>query len=106
VIFTDKHYSLVGDGAEKPRLSLSELTAEEFLSMWRSFSAHAGTYELTGATLVQHLMVAKEPEVQVSRTGVIRSTIKLDGNNLWLTRTEVPTGKIPYPWTMRLSRLE
>jgi hypothetical protein len=111
LIFTGKHYSQMNDTAIKPRPTTAfkvagKPTAEEMQAQWGPFNASSGTYELTGTTLVRHAIVAKNPAFQGSKTAVLRSTIKLDGTNLWLTTTETAAGKVSDPNTVKYVRVE
>jgi hypothetical protein len=117
LIFTGKHYSTTTDTAAKPRPTTGfnvagKPTAEEMQSQWGPFAANAGTYELSGTTLTRRAIVAKNPANQNGKI-VTRSTIKLDGNNLWITTTEglqpyspAPAGKVEYATTIKYVRVE
>ena len=110
LIFTAKHYSTTTDTAVKPRPTTpfkvaAKPTAEEMQSQWGPFAANAGTYELTGTSLTRRATVAKNPANQNGKIAT-RSTIKFDGNNLWITTTEGPTGKVEYPTTIKYVRVE
>ena len=57
MIFTAKHYSRTTDTATIPRPTTQEATpgkatVEELLARWGPFQANAGTYELSGSTLM------------------------------------------------------
>ena len=104
LIFTAKHYSTVTDTAATPRPTTpfkvpEKPTAEEMTAAWGPFGANSGTHELNGTTLMRRAIVAKNPANQ-GLQNPSRATIKLDGNNLWITTTENPTGKIEYPATI------
>jgi hypothetical protein len=110
LIFTGKHYSNVGDLAAKPRPTApfkvaGKPTADEMQSLWGPFAANSGTYELTGTTLTRRPMVAKNPANQTGKY-FTRSTIKLDGNNLWITGIETSAGKTANPGTIKYVRVE
>ena len=110
LIFTAKHFATVTDQAAKPRPTVGfkvadKPTAEEMQAIWGPFAANAGTYELSGSTLIRRAIVAKNPANQHEKV-VQRSTIKLEGNNLWLTTIENVTGKIANPATVKYVRLE
>jgi Lipocalin-like domain len=77
---------------------------EELQSRWGQFAANAGTYEVSGDTVTQHVVVAKNPELQ-GKT-VTRATIKLEGNNLWVTPVEGARGKVENPPTFKYVRVE
>jgi Lipocalin-like domain len=109
LIFTGKHYSVTADLAAEPRPTTpvkeqGKPTLEELQSRWGPFVANAGTYEVSGETLTRQLVVAKEPANQGK--GVNRDTIKLDGNNLWLTQVESARGKVANPATIKYVRVE
>jgi hypothetical protein len=110
LIFTGKHYSQVNDTATKPRPATpfkvpAKPTAEEMQAQWGPFNAQAGTYELSGTTLTRRPMVAKNPANQ-SGKNFSRATIKIDGNNLWITITDTQTGKTEFPATFKYVRVE
>lgn len=110
LIFTAKHYSTTTDTAVKPRPTTpfkdtAKPTPEEMQSHWGPFAANAGTYELSGTALTRRAIVAKNPANQNGKI-VTRSTIKLDGNNLWITTSEGPAGKVEYPSTIKYVRVE
>jgi hypothetical protein len=109
VIFAGKHYSQVVDTAAKPRPTTpfkvqQKPTPEEMQTHWGPFAAFAGTYELAGTTLTTRVTVGKNPVTQGK--GFLRSTIKLDGQNLWITGLENINGKIANPSTIKYVRVE
>ena len=110
VIFTGKHYSTVTDTAAQPRPTAAfkvadKPTAEEMQIQWGPFAANAGTYELSGNTLTRRAGVAKNPAIQGGKN-FSRATIKLDGNNLWITLVETQAGKAENPATIKYVRVE
>ena len=110
MIFTGKHYSTMNDTAAKARPTggfkvAAKPTAEEMQAQWGPFNANAGTYELAGNILTRHVIVAKNPAAQGAKT-FSKATIKLDGNNLWITTTETQGGKTEYPATVKYVRIE
>jgi hypothetical protein len=110
LIFTGKHYSMVSDTAAQPRPTTAvkepgKPTLEELQSRWGPFAANAGTYEVSGETLTRRAVVAKNPGIQGGEN-FNRATIKLDGNNLWLTTVENATGKVANPTTVKYVRVE
>lgn len=110
LIFAGKHYSQVLDTAGKPRPTApmkdpQNPTQEEMQSRWGPFQANAGTYEVSGTTLTMRAIVAKNPSLQGKN--VSRYTIKLDGQNLWMTLVEsTAAGKVQYPATVKYARVE
>jgi hypothetical protein len=110
LIFTGKHYSTTTDTAAQPRPTAAfkvagKPTAEEMQTQWGPFAANAGTYELSGTTLTRRAIVAKNPAAQAAKNITI-STVKLDGNNLWLTTIETGRGKVADPTTVKYVRVE
>jgi hypothetical protein len=75
------------------------------LAEWGPFVANAGTYEVSGATVTLHAIVAKNPRAQRDKN-FTRLTFKIDGNTLWLTPMETETGPIPNPVTSKYERVE
>jgi hypothetical protein len=109
VIFTAKHYSIVNDLAAKARSTAplkvpGKPTVEELQAAWGPFQANSGTYEMAGTTLTVRPLVAKAPSVQ---GGLTRYTMKLDGNNLWLTQIENSSNpKLANQATIKYTRVE
>ena len=107
-VFTAKHYSVQIDGGTKPRPSIkdaTQATREELVAAWGPFTSNSGTYELAGSTLPMRHIVAKNADNQGK--GVTRATIKLEGDNLWMTVPEVPgIPKIEYPTSAKYVRVE
>ena len=110
VIFTGRYYSRTTDTAARPRpttgFKIPGMPAlEELQARWGPFAANAGTYEVSGTTLTLRAVVAKDPRAQ-SEKNFTRLTVKLDGNNLWLTPVENEAGQIPNPVTSKFVRVE
>ena len=107
-IFTARHYSVQIDSSAKPRPSVKDptkATREELLAAWQPFTSNSGTYDVSGSTLTMRQMVAKNAENQGK--AITRATIKLEGDNLWVTIIEVPgSGKVQYPTTGKYVRVE
>jgi len=110
-IFTKQHYSIVTVNGTTPRKNVgnasdpAKLTDAEKLARydaWDSFSANAGTYQVSGATLTTNPLTAKNP-------GVMGTTqtreFKLDGSTLTLTQRSA-AGQPASQTTTRLTRLE
>ena len=80
-------------------------TLEELQARWGPFAANAGTYELSGSTLTLRVLVSKNPSDQ--RDGnFAKLTVKVDGNNLWLTPFENSAGPIVAGVTSKYVRVE
>jgi hypothetical protein len=110
MIFTVKHYSRTTDTAAQPRPTTGykvpgKPTLEELQAEWGPFAANAGTYEISGTTLTLRAIVAKSPRAQADNN-FTRLSLKLDGNNLWLTPIDTETGKIAAPVTSMYMRVE
>jgi len=110
MIFTAKHYSRTTDTAAQPRPTAGykvrgKPTLEELQAEWGPFAANAGTYEISGTTLALRAIVAKSPRAQADNN-FTRLSLKLDGNNLWLTPIDTETGKIAAPVTSVYMRVE
>ena len=110
LIFTAKHYSLMADLAVEPRptsggAARGESTLDELQGRWGPFHAHAGTYEISADTFTRYIVVAKEPALQRGKS-FVRHSIKLNGDNLWLTQVETSAGKTVNPVTIKYVRVE
>lgn len=105
-IFAQGYYSIMVVTGDKPRPALpqdvSKATVEELLSVWRPFTANAGTYEIKGDIVTTHPIVAK-----VMRPGG-RATIKFETEGNTLTLTQVAEDDVPVsnPTSIKLTRVE
>jgi hypothetical protein len=59
-------------------------TNEEKIAAYDSFVANSGTYEVTGATLTLHPMVARSPNFMAG--GVAKYQLRIEETTLWLTQ--------------------
>jgi hypothetical protein len=99
IIFTEKYYSLIHVASPEPRpdsVEINKATGPELLSIWgdAAFGANSGTYDLAGAALTLHSLVAKNPWAMTRVTGF---TYRIEGDNLWLRfnqRTDARTFKL------------
>lgn len=104
IIFTDKYYSLVHVASAEPRPDLpadmTKAAPADLIAVWGdlAFGANSGTYEISGATLTTHSMVAKNP---LAMKRVTDFTYRLEGDNLWLRITQRADQR-----TFKLRRLE
>jgi len=110
MIFTGKHYSRTTDTAAQPRPTTGykipgKPTLEELQAAWGPFVANAGSYDVSGTTLMLHAIVAKNPRAQANGN-FTRLNIRLEGNTLWLTPIETEAGKIGAPVTSKYVRIE
>jgi len=96
MIFTRKHYSVMWIPGNQPRSLFKGEgpTNEEKIEAYDSFVANSGTYELAGATLTLHPMVARSPNFMAG--GVSKLQLRIEGTTLWLTQKNsdlsIPTG--------------
>ncbi|HZE70580.1 MAG TPA: lipocalin-like domain-containing protein [Pyrinomonadaceae bacterium] len=86
IIFTQKHYSAMWVPGNQPRtLFKGDVpTNEEKIAAYDSFVANSGTYEVDGATLTLHPMVARSPNFMAG--GVSKYQLRIEGTTLWLTQ--------------------
>ena len=86
IIFARKHYSVMWVPGDQPRsLFKGEVpTNEEKIAAYDSFVANSGTYEVAGATLTLHPMVARSPNFMAG--GVSKFQLRIEGTTLWLTQ--------------------
>jgi Lipocalin-like domain len=86
IIFARKHYSVMWVPGNQPRSLFKgeNPTDEEKIAAYDSFVANSGTYEVTGATLTLHPMVARSPNFMAG--GVSKSQLRIEGTTLWLTQ--------------------
>ena len=116
-IFAQKHYSVMWVPGDQPRSLFKgeSPTDEEKIAAYDSFVANSGTYEVDGATLTLHPMVARSPNFMAS--GVSKSQLRIEGTTLWLTQKNtdviVSTGTTTAPSSgaasetrLKLSRVE
>src|SRR6058998_1368989 len=70
IIFARKHYSIMWVPGNQPRSLFKgeDPTNEEKIAAYDSFVANSGTYEVAGATLTLHPMVARSPKLHGRRS--------------------------------------
>ena len=108
-IFTHGHYSQVADTSREPRTSVtfkdpaSPTDAEKLAKYqeWAPFGAQAGTYELKGATLIRHPIVAKNV---AALTPPGESEIKITGDTLVMV-SKAPAGQPAREQRLTLTRV-
>jgi len=85
-IFAQKHYSVMWVPGNQPRSLFKgeDPTDEEKIAAYDSFVANSGTYEVAGATLTLHPMVARSPNFMAG--GVSKFQLRIEGTTLWLTQ--------------------
>ncbi|HKZ79337.1 MAG TPA: lipocalin-like domain-containing protein [Pyrinomonadaceae bacterium] len=86
IIFAQKHYSVMWVPGNQPRSLFKgeDPTNEEKIAAYDSFVANSGTYEVDGATLTLHPMVARSPNFMAG--GVSKLQLRIEGTTLWLTQ--------------------
>ena len=86
IIFARKHYSAMWVPGNQPRSLFKgeDPTSEEKIAAYDSFVANSGTYEVAGATLTLHPMVARSPNFMAG--GVSKFQLRIEGTTLWLTQ--------------------
>src|SRR2546426_6151971 len=86
IIFARKHYSVMWVPGNQPRSLFKgeDPTNEEKVAAYDSFIANSGTYEVEGATLTLHPMVARSPNFMAG--GVSKYQLRIEGTTLWLTQ--------------------
>ena len=86
IIFARKHYSVMWVPGNQPRSLFKgeDPTNEEKIAAYDSFVANSGTYEVEGATLTLHPMVARSPNFMAG--GVSKYQLRIEGTTLWLTQ--------------------
>jgi hypothetical protein len=116
-IFAQKHYSVMWVPGNQPRSLFKgeSPTDQEKIAAYDSFVANSGTYEVDGATLTLHPVVARSPNFMAG--GVSKSQLRIEGTTLWLTQKNtdviVRTGDTAAPSSgpasetrLKLSRVE
>lgn len=113
-IFAQKHYSVMWVPGNQPRSLFKgeSPTDQEKIAAYDSFVANSGTYEVDGATLTLHPMVARSPNFMAG--GVSKSQLRIEGTTLWLTqkntdvivRTGNPAAPSSSETRLKLSRVE
>ena len=78
---------------------------DELQVRWGPFQANAGTYELSGNTVMLRILVSKDPGGQREDT-FARLAVALDGNTLSLTPVANDAGRIVAGITTRYVRVE
>jgi hypothetical protein len=86
IIFARKHYSAMWVPGNQPRSLFKgeDPTDQEKIAAYDSFVANSGTYEVAGATLTLHPMVARSPNFMAG--GVSKYQMRIEGTTLWLTQ--------------------
>ena len=84
IIFGQKYYSVMWVPGSQPRTLFKgeNPTDQEKIAAYDSFVANSGTYEVAGATLTLHPIVARSPNFMAG--GVAKNQFRIEGTTLWL----------------------
>jgi hypothetical protein len=106
LLFTDGHYSYTFvTGAEpRPAVPPGFASPTDLLDAWGPFTANAGTFEISGSTLIRRPLVAKSPDAMAP--GAFNEyNFRLSADTLWITTVGTEGGPARYPSTVRYVRL-
>lgn len=84
-IFTDRHYSMMRVTGPQPRalFAATQPTDAEKIRGFDTFIANAGSYEVSGTTVMTHPVVSKHPNFMGG--GRDQFEMRAAGDTLWLT---------------------
>jgi hypothetical protein len=111
-MFAHGHYSQIADTSRTPRTAVTvkdpanPTDAEKLAKYgeWSPVAAQAGTYELKGATLIRHPIVAKNVAA-IGPTGQSESEIKITGDTLVMI-SKAPAGQPAREQRLTLVRVQ
>lgn len=106
LLFTGSYYShtLITGAEPRPDLPTGVVTAEDILTVWNPFTANAGTFEISGNTMIRRPLVAKNPDTMAP--GAFNEyTFRLSADTLWVTTVGTEGGAARNPATMRYVRV-
>jgi hypothetical protein len=105
MMFTKKHYAMVGITGDKPRPDLpqKDATDAQKVATWTPLNAMTGTYEVKGTTFSFHPVVGKNP---IEPGAFTTFDFKIEGNTLSLTTKANKAGPIANPLKIKLTRVE
>ncbi len=106
LLFTGRFYSyvLVTGDQPRPQLPAGVVTTADLLRVWNPFSANAGTFEVSGETMIRRPMVAKNPDT-MAPSAYNEYTYRLAADTLWVTTVGTESGPARNPTTVRYIRL-
>jgi len=105
LLFTGRYYSytlVTGTGPRAP-LPPGIASTTDLLRAWNPFSANAGTYEVSGDSMVRHPIVAKSPDTMAPGT-YNEYTFRLSADTLWVTTVGTEAGPARTPTTVKYVR--
>ena len=104
LIFTAKYYTMLYATSDKPRQLMKnpqQPTDAETIAAYDTVIANSGTYEISGSTVIMHVVVAKLPNLEN-----MSSTFTLDAGTLTTTQRTQNGRPIPNPGMLKFSRAE
>ena len=106
LLFTGRFYSytLVTGDQPRPELPSGVVTTADLLRVWNPFSANAGTFEVSGETMIRRPMVAKNPDT-MAPGAYNEYTFRISADTLWVTTVGTESGPARNPTTVRYTRL-
>lgn len=105
LLFAGRHYSYTFVTSEEPRpdLPAGAVTPDMLATVWNPFTANAGTFEVSGATMTRRPIVAKSPAAMAP--GAFNEyTFRLSADTLWTTATRTEGGPVRSPSTVKYIR--
>jgi hypothetical protein len=105
LLFTDGYYSYTLINGDEPRAGLPPgiASAEALLMVWNPFSANAGTFEISGDTMIRRPIVAKDPNA-MAPGAYNQYTFRLSADTLWIATIGTETGPARNAPTVRYVR--
>ena len=106
LLFSGRHYSytLVTGDQPRPELPAGVVSAADLLRVWNPFRANAGTFEISGETMIRRPIVAKSPDT-MAPGAYNEYTFRLLADTLWVTTVGTEGGPARNPTTVRYLRL-
>ncbi|MGD2045700.1 MAG: hypothetical protein PVF90_09535 [Gemmatimonadota bacterium] len=105
LLFTGRYYSYTLVTGSEPRRPIPPgvASAPDLLRAWNPFSANAGTYEISGDSMIRYPIVAKNPATMAPGT-YNEYTFRLSADTLWVTTVGTETGPARNPTTVKYVR--
>ncbi len=100
-MFTDGYYSIMVMRRGRPDFQAGDdVSDEDAIAAFNSFSANSGSYEVSGSTITFHIMLARVPG---AAGGTALAEYRLEGDTLYLTQTQPPgSGNVNHRKLVRL----
>jgi hypothetical protein len=107
-LFTKTHYSIIYVGSDSARSTdeAATMTADQLRDVYvKSFTANAGTYDVTAGKITLRPVVAKNPSYMTpGKWLAMKITVK--GNSMTLVTDSTNEGPATNPATFKLTRVE